>query len=118
LLRDSQLDRLTMPREFEQLRQAWPSSGLARFSPTTPLSIEPRSIRLYTLISGDSYGASRVTLVERIQAFEVNGKLVAMVPSRDTLFVTGSNNEAGLASVAALAEKHLEAPYSPSGRAG
>jgi len=36
LLRGSHLDRSTLRREFEQLHQAWPWSGLARFGPTTP----------------------------------------------------------------------------------
>jgi hypothetical protein len=33
LLRGSQLDRPTLRREFEQLQQAWPRSGLARGGP-------------------------------------------------------------------------------------
>ena len=36
LLRGSHLDRSTLRQEFEQLHQAWPWSGLARFGPTTP----------------------------------------------------------------------------------
>jgi hypothetical protein len=69
----------------------------------------------YSLMSGDTYDASRLTLVERAQGLEVNGKLVALVPSRDSLFVTGSEDEAGLAIMAAMAEKHLQEPYSLSG---
>jgi hypothetical protein len=42
LLRGSQFDRSTLRREFEQLHQAWPSSGVARFGATTPTSIHPR----------------------------------------------------------------------------
>ena len=37
----SQLDRSTLRQEFEQLHQAWPWSGLARFGPTTPQSMKP-----------------------------------------------------------------------------
>ncbi len=44
----------------------------------------------YSFMSGDTYDASRITLVERTQGLEVKGKLIAMVPSRDSLFVTGS----------------------------
>jgi hypothetical protein len=36
LLRGSRLDRSTLRREFEQLDQVWPWSGLARVGPTTP----------------------------------------------------------------------------------
>jgi hypothetical protein len=68
----------------------------------------------YSFMSGDTYDASRITLVERAQDFEVSGKLVAMAPSRDSLFVTGSEDEAGLAIMATMAEKALEQPYSLS----
>ncbi len=69
----------------------------------------------YSFMSGDTYDASRITLVDRTQNLEVNGKLVALVPSRDSLFVTGSEDEAGLATMAAMAEKALQEPYSLSG---
>ncbi|MGO9919413.1 MAG: hypothetical protein ACLQIB_32530 [Isosphaeraceae bacterium] len=69
----------------------------------------------YSFMSGDRYDASRPTLVERAQGLEVNGKLVALVPSRDPLFVTGSEDEAGLATMCAMAENHLQEPYSLSG---
>jgi hypothetical protein len=52
LLRGSQLDRSTLRQEFEQLHQARPWSGLARFDPTTPKRIELsllRSIRRMAL---------------------------------------------------------------------
>jgi hypothetical protein len=68
----------------------------------------------YSFMSGDTYDASRITLIQRTEGLEVNGKLVAMVPNRDSLFVTGSEDEAGLAMMAALAEKALEQPYSLS----
>jgi hypothetical protein len=44
-LRGSQLDRSTFRREFEQPHQAWRWSGLARFGPTTPKSIDSTSLR-------------------------------------------------------------------------
>jgi hypothetical protein len=68
----------------------------------------------YSFISGDTYDASRITLVQRTEGLEVNGKVVAMVPNRDSLFVTGSEDEAGFAIMAAMAEKALEQPYSLS----
>jgi hypothetical protein len=66
---------------------------------------------LYSFISGDSYDASRITLFDRIRELEVSGKRVAMAPNREALFVTGSDDEAGLAAMAALGEKHLQEPY-------
>ncbi len=38
-----------------------------------------------------------------------------MVPSRDSLFMTGSEDEAGLAILAAIADKPLREPYALSG---
>jgi hypothetical protein len=46
LLRGSQLDRSTLRREFEQLHQAWPWSGLARVDPTTPQSGTQAGVRI------------------------------------------------------------------------
>jgi len=68
----------------------------------------------YSFMSADTYAASRITLVERTEGLEVSGKLVAMVPNRDSLFVTGSEDEAGLVIMATMAEKGLEQPYSLS----
>jgi hypothetical protein len=69
---------------------------------------------LYSFMSGDSYDASRITLVHEAKGLEVKGSLVAMVPNRDLLLITGSEEEAGLAIMAAMAEKGLEQPYSLS----
>jgi hypothetical protein len=65
----------------------------------------------YSFISGDNYDACRITLLDRIRDLEVSGKQVAMAPNRETLFVTGSDDEAELATMAAMAEKHLQEPY-------
>ncbi len=70
---------------------------------------------LYSFISGDSYDASRITLLERSRQLEVSGKPVAMVPNRDELLVTGSDDDGGLTIMATLAEKGLEQPYPLSG---
>jgi hypothetical protein len=69
---------------------------------------------LYSYISGDSYDASRLTLANRAEGLEVKGSFIAMVPNRDLLLITGSDDDAGLAIVAAMAEKGLEQPYSLS----
>ncbi len=69
----------------------------------------------YSFISGDSYDASWITLLERSRQLEVNGKPVAMVPNRDELLVTGSDDDGGLTIMATLAEKGLEKPYPLSG---
>jgi hypothetical protein len=66
---------------------------------------------LYSFISGDTYDACRISLLDRIRELEVRGKHVAMVPNREALFVTGSEDEVGLATMAAMGEKHLQEPY-------
>jgi hypothetical protein len=56
----------------------------------------------------DKYAASRLVLTDAIQALDVQGAHVAMVPNRDTLIVTGSEDERGLEHMAILAEKALD----------
>lgn len=65
---------------------------------------------LYASASGDNYDASRLVLTDLIRQMEVDGDHVAMVPNRDTLLVTGSDDEEGLAIMADLAKKALEDP--------
>ncbi len=66
---------------------------------------------LYAFTSGDTYDASRLTLIDRIRDLEVAGRTVAMVPNRNSLLITGSEDELGLTIMAGLAEKALEEPY-------
>lgn len=56
----------------------------------------------------DNHDASRLVLADLLQARPVQGACVAMVPNRDTLMVTGSEDEAGLAHMVVLAEKALD----------
>jgi len=56
----------------------------------------------------DNRDASRLVLTDLLQAHHVKGDHVAMVPNRDTLIVTGSGDEAGLAHMAMLAEEALD----------
>jgi hypothetical protein len=65
---------------------------------------------LYASASGDNYDASRLILIDFIRQMEVDGDHIAMIPNRDTLLVTGSNDDEGLAMMAELAEKALEDP--------
>jgi uncharacterized protein YtpQ (UPF0354 family) len=57
----------------------------------------------------DSYDSSRVLLTEVIYRLSVDGDPVAFVPNRDQLWVTGTNNQAGLAALLkAGAESHFK----------
>jgi Protein of unknown function (DUF1444) len=64
----------------------------------------------YSFMSGDNYDACRLLLPSRIEKLTVKGDLVAMVPNRDTLLVTGSDDEEGLRAMLDLAAKALEQP--------
>jgi uncharacterized protein YtpQ (UPF0354 family) len=64
----------------------------------------------------DSYDSSRMLLTEVIYRLSVDGDPVAFVPNRDQLWVTGTNNRAGLTSLLkAGAESHFKQghPVSP-----
>ena len=58
----------------------------------------------------DNYDPSRLLLVDMINAHEVDGDPVAMVPNRDTLLLTGSQDEKGLEIMAIAAEKAIQQP--------
>jgi hypothetical protein len=70
---------------------------------------------LYAFVSGDSYDAARLTLIDRIRDLDVVGKHVAMVPNRDSLVITGSEDPVGLQMMADVAGKALEENYVLSG---
>lgn len=70
---------------------------------------------VYISATGDNYDASRLILLDLIRRFEVKGDPVAMVPNRDTLLVTGDDDEEGLAAIVAIAEKTLDQPRPISG---
>lgn len=65
----------------------------------------------YIFASGDSYDASRILLIPRIEALEVNGRHVAMTPNRDALMVTGSEDAERLGMMAELAVEGLGDSY-------
>ena len=54
-------------------------------------------------------------LVDRIKAFELAGVPVAIVPNRDCILITGSDDNVGLKMMADLATKQACEPYSLSG---
>jgi hypothetical protein len=58
----------------------------------------------------DNYDASRLVLPDLLARYEVRGDLVAAVPNRDVLILTGSEDEAGLRFLFAQIEEHMEKP--------
>lgn len=63
----------------------------------------------------DNYDASRLLLPGKIAGLEVRGDPVAALPGRDTLLITGSDDEEGLAALAELAAASLAEPHPISG---
>jgi hypothetical protein len=65
---------------------------------------------VYISANSDNYDASRLVLVDLVKKMAVRGEYVAMVPNRDTLVVTGSQDEAGLAVMCKVAEDSFRKP--------
>ncbi|HEX5745217.1 MAG TPA: hypothetical protein VFZ09_03175 [Archangium sp.] len=65
----------------------------------------------------DSYAASRMLLDEVVRRCEVKGTPVVLVPHRDLLLITGSEDEDGLNQVATRALGAMMAPRALDGRA-
>jgi hypothetical protein len=71
----------------------------------------------YVSSTQDHYDASRLLLPELIRELPVAGDPVVMLPSRDRLLVTGSEDRRGLETVALLAQQLLAHPRPVSGLA-
>lgn len=65
----------------------------------------------------DNLDASRLVLTDLLRAHEVEGDPVVLVPNRDTLLLTGSDDEAGLSHVVELATEAFEQSRPISGLA-
>jgi hypothetical protein len=70
---------------------------------------------VFALVSGDTYDASRVLLIDQIRQFETAGRPVAVVANRDAAFITGEDDELGLKIVAELAAQNVEESYCLTG---
>lgn len=66
--------------------------------------------RFYSLAGGDAYDASRLVLIDRIRGLDVEGDHIAMAVNRNTLFITGTDDEQGLSLMISMAEKHATEP--------
>lgn len=63
---------------------------------------------LHSAMTGDNYDSARALLTGQIREFEVRGDPVAMIPARDTLLITGSDDVDGLKVMLDLARRHLQ----------
>ncbi|MEX2138744.1 MAG: DUF1444 family protein [Pirellulales bacterium] len=74
-----------------------------------PVFVSPHD-GVYLSATGDNYDASRLILADMVNQFDVRGEVIAMVPNRDTLIITGSENVPGLKTMAARARQALQEP--------
>lgn len=70
---------------------------------------------LYLSNWNDSHDCSRILLQDVIKTLDVKGCHVAMIPNRETLIVTGSEDDEGMLRMAHAANKVLEDPRPMSG---
>ncbi len=71
---------------------------------------------LISAVSGDNYDANRLFLVDRLRELGMTGQLVAMIPNRDTLYITTIDDSLGLKMMTELSDKTLQSeprPMSP-----
>lgn len=66
--------------------------------------------RLYVSVAGDHYEACRILAVDLIRRLKLDGDPIVMIPNRDTLFITGSEDGEGLDMMATLTAKVMEEP--------
>jgi hypothetical protein len=59
------------------------------------------------VLAQDSFIAARLLCTEKFSGLSLNGLPVAVIPDRDTLFVTGSEDEDGIASLSRLVNRQL-----------
>lgn len=82
--------------------------NLEQMGPTAFMAIPEKHI--YISANHDNYDASRLLILDLIRRLEVRGDPVVLVPNRDTLIVTGTEEEEGLAFLATAAEKSFQEP--------
>ncbi len=109
--------RFLSPEELDKLLPAEGrrAQAVENLCQTLPEMERHGSDGTYMLTAGGNYESSLI-LADSIwtkENFKVEGDLVVAVPSRDMLLITGSKNEAGLATVRERARAiAAEGPYS------
>lgn len=66
--------------------------------------------RCFASATGDNYDASRLILLDLIRRLPVRGDYIAMVPNRDSLLITGSEDQQGLGILCKLARESFQQP--------
>jgi len=63
---------------------------------------------LYTMTHGDSYDATRLILTDLISELGIEGKIIATVPNRESLFLASADDQEALESMLKLTEEGLQ----------
>ncbi|NOK07805.1 hypothetical protein [Corallococcus exercitus] len=98
---------------YEQAR----ADALANLRRLDSVPLRSLTLGACVLFTNDSYGASRLFLDDVVRDCEVRGDPVVVVPNRDTLFITGSEDATGLLTVAEAAQEAVTAPRPVDGHA-
>lgn len=69
---------------------------------------EDMPLKAYLVSMNDGYESSRLLLDEKLRELEVEGDHIAMIPTADKLFITGSEDMAGLAILSGEAVEAME----------
>ena len=99
--------RSLSPADFEKWGVTYYEAMEAACENLNRASIGYSQIRnsLHAFRTADCYDTSRILLKEQISSLDVLGEHVAMVPNRNALFVTGSEDDDGLKMMLKLAEE-------------
>jgi len=98
---------------FEEWKVGFDEAFLVALKNLKEISVAPfETTRPGVFVSPfrDNHDPARLLLESTIRSLSVRGDPVAMVPNRDTLIITGSEDEAGLSEMAALAKVALLDP--------
>ena len=99
--------------DFEQVLAA----ALENLRQRSPEPLQPLAPGTCQAPWNDNYAASRLLLDEVVRRCPVRGQPVVLVPHRDLLLITGSEDEDGLRRISASALQAIMAPHALDGRA-
>ncbi|RKH64388.1 DUF1444 family protein [Corallococcus aberystwythensis] len=98
---------------YEQAR----ADAMANLRRMDTVPLRQLTLGACALFTNDSYAASRLLLEDVVRGCEVKGEPVVVVPNRDTLLITGSEDATGLLTVAEAALEGIRAPRPVDGHA-
>ncbi|HWB13229.1 MAG TPA: DUF1444 family protein [Pirellulales bacterium] len=75
------------------------------FEQQPPMGFSKIGENFYSVLGDDDYGATRLVQDDFLERMEVQGDLVAALPNRGTLMITGTDSLDGLTVMAALLDK-------------